>query len=108
MPLCNVPVLALGVDGVGSPKDHEAFLEVGEAVFILARRASFLGCLLLAYPFLWLGGLPQEALEVLVVLVEMFDGIGMVGAWTLHELVEVVGLALLGLFAHAINSGDQS
>ena len=32
----------------------------------------------------------------------------MVGAWVLHELVEVVGLALLGLFARAIGSGDQS
>ena len=86
-------MLALGVDDVGSPKDNEAFLGVGEAVFILAHRASFLGRLPLAFPFLWLGGLPQEALEELVVLVDVFNGIGMVGAWTLHELVEVVGLA---------------
>ena len=95
-------MLALGVDGIGSPKDHEAFLEVGEAIFILARLASFLGCLLLAVPFLWLGGLPQEALEELIVLIEVFDGIGMVGAWTLHELVEVVRLDLLGLLARTI------
>ena len=73
-------VLALGVDGVGSPKDHEAFLGVGEVVFILAHRASFLGLLLLAFPFLWLGGLPQEVLEELVVLVEVFDTIGVVGS----------------------------
>ena len=101
-------MLAFGVDDVGSPKDHEAFLGVGEAIFILARRTSFLGLLLLAFPFLWLGGLPQKALEELAVLVEMFDGIGMVGAWTLHELVEVVGLALLGLLVHSIGHSDQS
>ena len=32
----------------------------------------------------------------------------MVGAWTLHEPVEVVGLALLGLLARAIGHSDQS
>ena len=31
----------------------------------------------------------------------------MVGAWAIHELVEVVRLALLGLLAHAISRGDQ-
>ena len=50
-------VLALGVDGIGSPKDHEAFLGVGEAIIILAHHASFLGRLLLALPFLRLVGL---------------------------------------------------
>ena len=100
-------MLALGVDGVESPKDHEAFLGVREAIFILARRVSFLGLLLLAFPFLWLGGLLQETLKELAVLVEVFDGIGMVGAWTLHELVEVVGLALLGLLARVISRSDQ-
>ena len=83
-------MLALRVDGVGSPKDHEAFIEVREVVSILTHHASLLGYLLLAFPFLWLGGLPQEALEDLAVLVEVFDGIGVVGAWTLYELVEVV------------------
>ena len=100
-------VLALGVDGVGSPKDHEAFLEVKEAIFILACRATFLGRLLLAFPFLWLGGLPREALEELAVLIEVLDEVGVVGAWALHELVEVVGLALLGLLARTIGYGDQ-
>ena len=37
----------------------------------------------------------------------MLDGVGVVGAWTLHELVEVVELALLGLLAHTIGCGDQ-
>ena len=37
----------------------------------------------------------------------MLDGVGMVAAWTLHELVEVVGLALLGLLARMIGRGDQ-
>ena len=32
----------------------------------------------------------------------------MVGAWTLHELVEVVRLALLGFLAHVVGHGDQS
>ena len=45
--------------------------------------------------------------EELIVLVEVFDGVGMVGAWTIHELVEVVRQALLGLLAHAISCGDQ-
>ena len=37
----------------------------------------------------------------------MLDGVSVVGAWALHELVEVVRLALLGLLAHAIHHGDQ-
>ena len=32
----------------------------------------------------------------------------MVGAWTIHEFVEVVRQALLGLLAHVISHGDQS
>ena len=35
-------------------------------------------------------------------------GVGMVGAWALHELVEVVGLTLQGLLAYTIDHGDQS
>ena len=41
-------VLVLGVDSIGSPEDHDAFLGVGEAVPILARCASFLGYRLFA------------------------------------------------------------
>ena len=37
----------------------------------------------------------------------MLDGVSVVSAWAIHELVEVVRLALLGLFAHAISYGDQ-
>ena len=37
--------------------------------------------------------------EKLAVLVEVFDGVGVVGAQTIHELVEVVRQALLGLLA---------
>ena len=33
--------------------------------------------------------------------------VGMVGAWALHELVEVVRQALLGLLARVISCGDQ-
>ena len=45
-------------------------------------------------------------LEELAVLVEVFDGVGVVGAWAIHEFVEVIRQALLGLLARAI-SGDQ-
>ena len=50
---------------------------------------------------------PQQALEELAVLVEMVDGIVVVGARTIHELVEVVGQSLLGLPRCAISCGDQ-
>ena len=49
----------------------------------------------------------QKALEELTVLVEVFDGVVMVGARALHELVEVVRQALLGLLARVISRGDQ-
>ena len=45
--------------------------------------------------------------EELVVLVEVFDGVAVVGAWAIHELVEVVRQSLLGLLARAISRGDQ-
>ena len=35
-------------------------------------------------------GVPQKALEELVVLVEVLDRVGVVGARALHELIEVV------------------
>ena len=44
----------------------------------------------------------------LIVLVEVFDGVGVVGARTIYELVEVVRQALLGLLARVISRGDQS
>jgi len=108
MPLYSVPCAGAWSDGIGSPKDHEAFLGVGEAIIILAHHAFILGRLLLALPFLWLVGLPQEVLKELTFLVEVLDGVGVVGARVLHELVEVVRLALLRLFARTIDSGDQS
>ena len=37
----------------------------------------------------------------------MFDGVGVVGAWALHELIEVVQKALLGLLVHVVSRGDQ-
>ena len=37
----------------------------------------------------------------------MFDGVGVVGARAINELVEVVRQALLGLLACAISRGDQ-
>ena len=101
-------MLALGVDGIRSPKDHEAFLGIGKVIPILGCHASFLGRCFLAIFFFGSTGLSQKALEEFIVLVEVLDGVGVVSAWTLHELVEVVGLALLGLLAHMIGHGDQS
>jgi len=46
-------------------------------------------------------------LEELTVLVAVFDGVGVVGAWALHELMEVGRKVLLGLFARVISRGDQ-
>ena len=40
--------------------------------------------------------------EELVVLVEMVDGIVLVGAWALHELMKVAHRVLLGLSARVI------
>ena len=37
----------------------------------------------------------------------MFDGVVVVGARALHELVEVARRVLLGLLAHVISRGDQ-
>ena len=34
-------------------------------------------------------------------------GVGVVGAWALHELIEVVQKTLLGLFARVVSRGDQ-
>ena len=45
--------------------------------------------------------------EELTVLVKVFDGVGMVGAWAIHEFVEVVTQALLGLLAYVVSCGDQ-
>ena len=50
-------VLALGVDGIRSPEDHDAFIEIRKAVPILACHASFLGHCLLALFFFWSTGL---------------------------------------------------
>ena len=46
-------------------------------------------------------------LEEFIVLIEVLDGVGVVGVQALHELVEVVRRALLGLLAHEISRGDQ-
>ena len=45
--------------------------------------------------------------EELALLVEVFDGVGVVRAQTIHEFVEVVRQSLLGLPGRAISRGDQ-
>ena len=67
----------------------------------------FLATCFFAFFFLWPVGLSQKALEELAVLVEVFDGVAMVGARALHELMEVAWRVLLGLLAHVISRGDQ-
>ena len=99
--------MAFGPDGVGPAEDHDALLRFGEAISVLACRASFLGCRLFAVSLLWPAGLLEEMLEELAVLVEVFDGVGMVSARTVHEFVEVVRQSLLGLPGCAISCGDQ-
>ena len=62
---------------------------------------------LFTFFFPWPASLPQQALEELAVLVEMVDGIVVVGAWALHELMKVARRVLLGLSAHVICRGGQ-
>ena len=100
-------MLAFSPDGIGPAEDHDALLRFGEAISILACRASFLGRRLFVISLLWPAGLSEEMFEELAVLEEVLDGVGMVGAWTVHELVEVVRQPLLGLLARAISRDDH-
>ena len=67
-------MLAFSPDGVGPAEDHDALLRFGEAVFVLACHASFLGCRLFGVSLLWPAGLSEETFEELTFLVEVFDG----------------------------------
>ena len=49
LPIAHL-VLALGPDGAGSAKNHDAFLRVGEAISILARSPPFLAAASLLSP----------------------------------------------------------
>ena len=107
MPLYSAPCAGVCPDGVEPTEDHDVLLRFGKAISVLACHASFLGCHLFAVSLLWPAGLLEEMFEELVVLVEVFDGVGVVGAWTVHEFVEVVRQPLLGLLARAISHGDH-
>ena len=100
-------MLSLGLDSVGSAKDHDTFISVGEVIYVFAYRTSLLGCCLFAVSLLWSAGLSEKTFEELTLLVEVFDRVGVVGAWTIHEFVEVVRQSLMGLFDRAIGRGDQ-
>ena len=76
-------------------------------VWILVRCAPFFGRCLLAFFFHWPAGLPQQVPKEPTVLIEMVDGIVVVGARALHEIVEVARRVLLGLSARVICCGDQ-
>ena len=97
----NVVVVVLQSVGVWS--DHFNL----SVVQILARYAPFLGRCFFAFFFPWPTSLPQQALEELAVLVEVFDEVVVVGAWALHEIVEVAQRVLLGLRARVIGHGDR-
>ena len=68
-------------------------------VWILTRYAPFFCRCFFAFFFPWPVSLPQQAPEELAVLVEMVDGIVVVGARALHELMKVSRSVLLGLRA---------
>ena len=93
-------MLAFSLDGVGPTEDHDALLRFRETISVLACRASLLGCHLLVVSFFRPADLSQETFEELTFLIEVFDGVGVVGAWAIHELVEVVRQSLLGLLAY--------
>ena len=100
-------MLEFGPDGVRPAEDHDALFRFRETIPILACHATPPNCRLLAVPLLWRAGLSEEMFEELALLVEVFDRIGMIGAWTIHEFVEVVRQSLLGLLGCAISCGDQ-
>ena len=99
-------MLSLGPDGVGSTKDHDTFVSVGEVIRVFAYRTSLLGCCLFAVSLLWPAGLSEETFEELTLLVGVFDRVGVVGAWSIHEFVEVVRQSLMGLLNYVIGHGD--
>ena len=100
-------VLAFHPDGIRPIEDHDALFRFREAISVLACHTSFLGCRLFAVSLLWSIGLSEEAFEEFAVFEEVFDGVGVVGAWTVHEFVEVVRQPLLGLLARAIGRSDH-
>ena len=100
-------MLVFSPDGIGPADDHDALFRFGETISVLACCASILGCRLLAISLLCLASLLEETFEELALLVEVFDGIGVIGARTIHEFIEVVRQSLLGLLGRTISRGDQ-
>jgi hypothetical protein len=95
------PVLMLGAVIFRTSKDHEAVVQVKEAAHVLGRHFLILGCFLVAVPALALAGLAQYTLEELVVLELVLDGITVVGAWLLQELLKMaVALSLARTVGH--------
>jgi hypothetical protein len=60
----------------------------------LAGATLIFGRLLVAVPSLALARMSQLALDELAVLELVLDGVTVISAWLLHELLEVVGVAL--------------
>jgi hypothetical protein len=87
-------VLTLGAVILRTFKDHKAAVRVGEGVPVLGRRSLLLGHLLVAVPALALAGLTKYLLEELAILELVLDGVAVVGAPLLQELLEMVVVAL--------------
>ena len=96
-------VVVVVLQSVGVRSDH--FILQSSGSLPAMPRSSFPASSPFFFP--WPTSLPQQALEELAVLVEMVDGIVVVGARALHELVKVAWRVLLGLSACVIRHGDQ-
>jgi hypothetical protein len=97
-------VLMLGAVILGTSEDHETAIRLREAATILGRPSNFWApprC----SPALALAGLTQHALEEFAVLELVLDGVAMIGARLIQELLKVVGVALS--LAHMVVRGGH-
>jgi hypothetical protein len=87
-------VLALGAVILRTSKDHEAAVWVREGVPVLSRRSLLLGRFLVMVPAIALAGLIQHPLEEFTILELVLEGVAVVGARLLQELLKMVVVAL--------------
>jgi hypothetical protein len=98
-------VLVLGAVVLRTSKDHEVAVRIGEGVLILGCHSLLLGHLLVAVPALAPTGLTQHPLKELAILELVLEGVAMVGAWLLQELLEMVVTALS--LVHSVGRYDR-
>jgi hypothetical protein len=87
-------MLTLGAVMLRPSEDHEVAIRLGEAAPILGRCPLIFWRLFVAVPSLALARMNQLALDELAVLELVLDRVTVIGAQLLHELLEVVGVAL--------------